>query len=54
MYTKIPLNQAGSLAIRGGLGYVIPLGGALGGGQKIGAQDSGSTGGLRVHAELQF
>ncbi len=51
---RFPLNAAGSLAIRGGLGYVIPLGGALGGGQKIGAENSGSTGGLRVHAEFQF
>ena len=54
VYTRIPLNAAGSLAIRGGLGYVIPVGGALGGGQKIGADNSGSTGGLRVHAEFQF
>ncbi len=51
---RFPLNAAGSLAIRGGLGYVIPIGGALGGGQKIGAENSGSTGGLRVHAEFQF
>lgn len=49
-----PLNAAGSLAVRAGLGYVIPLGGALGGGQKIGAENSGSVGGLRVHAEFQF
>ncbi len=54
VYTRIPLNAAGSLAIRGGLGYVIPVAGALGGGQKIGADNSGSTGGLRVHAEFQF
>ncbi|MEO5727094.1 MAG: hypothetical protein ABI134_00325 [Byssovorax sp.] len=52
--TRIPLNAAGSLAVRGGLGYVIPVAGALGGGQKIGADNSGSTGGLRVHAEFQF
>lgn len=52
--TRIPLNAAGSLAIRGGLGYVIPVGGALGGGQKSGSGDSGSTGGLRAHAEFQF
>lgn len=54
VYTRIPLNPQGSLAIRGGLGYVIPIAGVLGGGQKIGAQNSGSTGGLRVHAEFQF
>ena len=54
VYGRIPLNRQGSLAIRGGLGYVIPIAGALGGGQKIGAQNSGSTGGLRVHAEFQF
>ncbi len=54
VYGRFPLNPAGSLVIRGGLGYVFPIAGALGGGQKIGAQDSGSTGGLRVHAEFQF
>lgn len=54
VYGTFPLNAAGSLAIRGGLGYVIPVAGALGGGQKIGADNSGSTGGLRVHAEFQF
>jgi hypothetical protein len=54
VYGRLPLNPQGSLAIRGGLGYVIPIAGALGGGQHIGAQNSGSTGGLRVHAEFQF
>ena len=54
VYGRLPLNALGSLVLRGGLGYVLPIAGALGGGQKIGAQDSGSVGGLRVHAELQF
>jgi len=54
VYGRLPLNATGSLVLRGGLGYMLPLGGALGGGQKIGAQDSGSTGGLRVHGEFQF
>jgi hypothetical protein len=54
VYGRLPLNAQGSLALRGGLGYVIPIAGALGGGQKIGPQNSGSTGGLRVHAEIQF
>lgn len=54
VYGRLPLNASGSLALRGGLGYVLPIAGALGGGQKIGAQNSGSTGGLRVHAEFQF
>jgi hypothetical protein len=54
VYGRLPLNAAGSLALRGGIGYVLPIAGALGGGQKIGAQNSGSTGGLRVHAEFQF
>jgi hypothetical protein len=54
VHGRLPLNPQGSLALRGGLGYVIPIAGALGGGQKIGAQNSGSTGGLRVHAEFQF
>lgn len=54
VYGRLPLNAQGSLALRGGLGYVLPIAGALGGGQKIGAQNSGSTGGLRVHAEFQF
>jgi hypothetical protein len=54
VHGTFPLNAAGSLAVRGGLGYVIPIGGALGGGQKIGADNSGSTGGLRVRAEFQF
>jgi hypothetical protein len=49
-----PLNASGSLAIRGGLGYILPIAGALGGGQKVGAQDSGSTGGLRIRADFLF
>lgn len=54
VYGRLPLGASGAFALRGGLGYVLPIAGALGGGQKIGAQSSGSTGGLRVHAEFQF
>ncbi len=54
VYGRLPLNASGLLALRGGLGYVLPIAGALGGGQKIGAQNSGSASGLRVHAEFQF
>jgi hypothetical protein len=54
LYARLPLDAAGSFVLRGGVGYVLPIAGALGGGQKIGAQNSGSTGGLRVHAEFQF
>lgn len=50
---RFPLNASGALALRGGLGYVLPIAGALGGGQG-GPTESTSTGGLRVHAELQF
>jgi hypothetical protein len=50
---RFPLNASGALALRGGLGYVLPIAGTLGGGQG-GATESTSTGGLRVHAELQF
>jgi hypothetical protein len=53
IYTRFPLNTSGSLALRGGLGYVLPIAGTLGGGQG-GATESTSTGGLRVHAEFQF
>jgi hypothetical protein len=54
VYGRLPLNAKGSLALRGGLGYVLPIGGLLGGGQKVSGQSSGSVGGLRVHAEFQF
>jgi hypothetical protein len=50
---RFPLNATGALALRGGLGYVLPIAGTLGGGQG-GAAESTSTGGLRVHAEFQF
>jgi hypothetical protein len=53
VYGRFPLNAPGSLALRGGLGYVLPIAGTLGGGQG-GATESTSTGGLRVHAEFQF
>jgi hypothetical protein len=53
VYSRFPLNASGSLAVRGGLGYVLPIAGTLGGGQG-GATESTSTGGLRIHAEFQF
>lgn len=46
---KVGLNATGSLALKGGLSYILPLGGPLGG-RDYGA----STGGLRVKAALLF
>ena len=45
---RFPLNPPGNLAVSGGIGYLQPLGGHLGGG------DSASIRGLRIKAALEF
>jgi hypothetical protein len=46
--SRIKLNQAGSLALGGGVGFILPLGGHLGGAQAASAK------GFRINAEFLF
>lgn len=50
---RFPLNKDGKMAAKGGLGFILPLGGQLGG-KDLGGQDSGRAMGFRIHAEFQF
>lgn len=45
---RLPLNAAGSFAVRATLGYLLPVGGRLGG------ADDASVSGLRIKASLLF
>jgi hypothetical protein len=46
--TRIRLNQAGTFALGGGIGYILPLGSHLGGAQ------GASVGGFRIKVEFLF
>jgi hypothetical protein len=50
---RFPIKKDSNMAIKGGLGFILPLGGQLGG-KSLGGQDTGRANGFRLHAEFQF
>ncbi len=50
---RFPIKKDGNMAIKGGLGFIIPLGGQLGG-KSLAGQESARANGFRLHAEFQF